>query len=240
MKAHPDCAASALRELWRDEHYLAVDKPSGLAVHKGLCADSRTVVRAVRAWPSCKSASPMHRLDRGTSGVLLFALHTEAASRLAVGFEDGSVRKVYWALVRGVPPDSGVIDSPVPRSEGGPRVEARTEFSTLSTVAIEPRALSLVEARPLSGRFHQVRRHLKHLGHPIIGDANYGKGELNRKIAGCFGLNRLALHARSLLFVHPYSGAALRLAAPLPLDFAQPLFAMGFKMDILNETEICH
>lgn len=226
--------------LWRDRDILAMNKPSGLAVHRGMCADRRTAVSVVRAMAGCVGATPIHRLDRGTSGVLLFALSSPIASRLCAAMEAGEVSKTYWALVRGVSPDSVVIDHPVPRSEGGPRVAAITELRRLTTLEIEPRTLSFVEARPKTGRFHQVRRHLKHIGHPIIGDANYGRGELNRELGHRYGLQRLALHARTLCFVHPVTGESLVISAPLPDDLAVPLSVMGLDWERLQEPAFCH
>ena len=113
---------------------------------------------------------------------------------------------------------------PIPRREGGPRVPAVTDYRRL---AAGPHR-SIVVARPRSGRLHQVRRHLKSISHPLIGDANYGRGDLNRSYRAEFGLGRLALHAAVCEVRHPRSGAALRLSSPLPRDFTDPLRAMGF------------
>jgi tRNA pseudouridine65 synthase len=119
-------------------------------------------------------------------------------------------------------------------------VEAQTDYAKLETAEIAPRALSLVEARPRTGRFHQVRRHLKHLGHPIIGDTNYGKGALNREIAFRYGLKRLALHAWRLSFCHPFTLERMCLVAPLPENLWAPLSAMGFELTFMSKPEICH
>jgi tRNA pseudouridine65 synthase len=213
--------------LHRDAWLLAVCKPSGLVVHRGFSADRVTLVGAVRRIAGAKGASPVHRLDRGASGVVLFALDSAAARSLAALFERRAVGKSYLALVRGIPPDESLVSHPLPRSAGGPRVEAETMVRRLATAELEPRALSLVEARPREGRLHQVRRHLKHLGHPIIGDANWGRGDLNRAIKERYGLERLALHCASLALVHPFTGEPLEIRAPLPDDLAGPLAAMG-------------
>ena len=170
---------------------------------------------------------PVHRLDRATSGALLLALDPGTARRLQEQWEGGRVEKRYLALVRGIPPESGVIDSPVPRAAGGPRVPAVTEFRRLATFE----RYALVEARPLTGRLHQIRRHLKHISHPLIGDVRYGKGEHNRLFRERFGLHRLALHALSLAFDHPETGERLRIVAPVPEDLAGPLAAMGMGME---------
>jgi tRNA pseudouridine65 synthase len=212
----------------RDERWIAVAKPAGLLVHRGWGRDPVTLVDLVRDLVGPSPVHPVHRLDRGTSGVVLLALDREAAARLGAAFAAGEVEKRYLALVRGAAPDRALVDHPLPRREGGPRVPAVTEVRRLDSAPTLPRETSLVEARPASGRPHQVRRHLKHLGHPVIGDANFGKGPLNREIRERYGLARLALHAVALAFVDPCDGARVELGAPLPPDLAEPLTRMGF------------
>ncbi len=208
--------------LHRDPHFIAVDKPSGLAVHPGWCDDDTTALHIVRdtigQW-----VFPVHRLDRGTSGVLLFALDSENARVLCEMFEAGRVEKHYLALVRGVAPEEGTIDHPIPRREGGPRVPASTSFRRVW----QGEHVSLVDARPMTGRLHQVRRHMKHISHPLIGDANYGKGALNREYRARFGLARLALHARALTFEHPWEGRSITIEAALPDDLRVPFEQIG-------------
>jgi tRNA pseudouridine65 synthase len=217
-------APSELPILYRDDFLLVVNKPSGMAVHRGLSRERIVLLPLARAGAG-RRVYPVHRLDRATSGALLLALDSGTARRLQEKLEAGEVEKRYLALVRGIPPEAGVIDHPVPRGPGGPRVPAVTEFRRL---AIFER-YSLVEARPLTGRFHQIRRHFKHLSHPLIGDVNYGKGEHNRFFRERFGLYRLALHALELAFDHPETGERLRIVAPLPEDLAGPLRAMGME-----------
>jgi tRNA pseudouridine65 synthase len=208
--------------LHADEHVAAFAKPSGLLVHRGWGSAPVVLVDlAERALG--RKVFPVHRLDRATSGVLLVALDAVSAARLCAQFEQGLARKRYVALVRGVPPERGSIDHPIPRREGGPRVPAVTDFERLH--ALERYAV--VEARPRTGRLHQVRRHLKHISHPIIGDVNYGKGEHNRLFRERYALHRLALHAAELAVAHPETGAELRLAAPLPDDLRGPFEALG-------------
>ena len=176
--------------------------------------------------------APLHRLDRATSGVLLFAHEGPCRSLLGRAFAEGRVEKVYLALVRGVPPEEGVIDWPIPKNEGGERVAARTTFRTLGTVEVEglgpggegARRFAWVEARPDTRRFPQVRRHLKPLGHPLVGDSNYGEGRINRFFRDKVGLGRLALHASSIAFDHPTTAERVAVKAPLPADLAE-LFA---------------
>jgi tRNA pseudouridine65 synthase len=208
--------------LYQDGVLLAVAKPAGLAVHRGAARDRTVALQLVRDRVG-RHVHAVHRLDRATSGVLLFALDPATARRLQEQLEAGKVAKLYLALVRGVPPETGVIDHPIPRDVDGPRVPALTEFRRLATFE----RYALVEARPRTGRRHQIRRHFKHLSHPLIGDVRYGKGEHNRLFRDRFGLHRLALHALELAFDHPETGEALRLVAPVPEDLAGPLRAMG-------------
>ncbi len=208
--------------LYQDDVLLAVDKPAGLAVHRGAARDRTVALQLVRDRAG-RHVHAVHRLDRATSGVLLFALDPGTARRLQEQFEAGAVAKRYLALVRGIPPESGVIDHPIPRDVDGPRVPALTEFRRLATFE----RYALMEARPRTGRRHQIRRHFKHLSHPLIGDVRYGKGEHNRLFRDRFGLHRLALHALELAFEHPETGESVRIVAPVPEDLAGPLRAMG-------------
>ncbi|MGC4113910.1 MAG: pseudouridine synthase [Myxococcales bacterium] len=207
-----------------------VDKPSGMLVHRGWDNDPVVAMTLLRDQLG-RHVFPVHRLDRGTSGVLLFALSSEVAAALQKQFEEGAVQKTYLALVRGVPKEEqGVVDHPVPKTEDGPRVPAVTAWRRLW--AGEPSAtfrsgFSLVQAEPKTGRFHQIRRHLKHLGHPLVGDVNYGRGEVNRFFREQYGFNRLALHALALSLRHPVTGAALQVKAPVPEDLAKVFMALG-------------
>lgn len=211
--------------LLRADRYVIVAKPSGLAVHRGDCRDRVTALDLVRDHVG-RWVYPAHRIDRGTSGAVLFALDPEAAAVLQPLFAAGAVEKRYLALVRGCPPDEGLIDYAIPRSEGGPRVPAITAFRRVAARLTGERC-ALVEALPRTGRYHQIRRHLRHIGHPLIGDANYGKGALNRWYRDQYGLARLALHAAELAFVDPWTGAPVRASAAMPEDLAEPLARIG-------------
>lgn len=210
-----------LTVLHQDDLLVAVDKPSGMAVHRGWSQERHVVLTVLRDQIG-RHLYPVHRLDRGTSGALVMALDPATARALQERFEAGEVRKRYLALVRGIPPEEGVVDSPVPRAPDGPRVPAVTEFRRLGTFE----RYALLEVVPRTGRLHQIRRHLKHISHPIVGDVRYGKGEHNRLFRERFGLHRLALHALELGFSHPEDGRDLRLVAPVPPDLAGPLRAM--------------
>lgn len=208
--------------IYRDERFLAVNKPAGMLVHRGQDNDDVTVADIVRDELVGAPVHAGHRLDRPTSGVLLFALDKDAARCLQEQFEGGRVVKQYLALVRGPMTAACELDHPVPRIKDGPRVPAVTVFKPLAHSG----RWSLVEARPRTGRWHQIRLHLKHLSHPVVGDVRYGKGEVNRFFRQHYGLSRLALHALSLELLHP-DGTPLRLTAPLPPDLSGPLERLG-------------
>jgi tRNA pseudouridine65 synthase len=221
-----------LRLLYDDVTLVAIDKPSGLLVHRSdMARDGEAALQLVRDAIGAH-VYPVHRLDRGASGVLVFAKSPAAARVLHAQLEAGTADKRYLALVRGRLTGERRVDHPVPRGEDtDERVPAVTDVRGVEVTSVDldgrAQAYSLVEARPHGGRFHQVRRHLKHLGHPIIGDVNYGRGEHNRFCRERFGLARLALHAASLTLVHP-DGQPLALHAALPEDLAGPLRRLGF------------
>jgi tRNA pseudouridine65 synthase len=207
--------------LFRDESIVVVDKPSGLAVHRGWAAEADVLIERMRRQLG-RRVFPVHRLDRGTSGVLVLAHDATAAKRLSEAFATGQVEKTYSALVRGVPESEQLIDHPVSSREDGAadrnaaRLPARTQVRRLRVWG----RYALVEARPQTGRLHQIRRHLKHISCPIIGDVNYGKGEHNRHFREHYGLHRLFLHALSLTLVHPATGERLTFDAPLAAELA--------------------
>lgn len=219
-----------LTPIYTDEHLVAIDKPPGLLVHRTQLAagEDEAALQLLRDQLG-QPVWPVHRLDRGTSGVLVFALSPQVASLLGALFEGGQMHKRYLALVRGWPAaEAGLIDHPLARdpelpSAGQPQLAAQTRWRVLQRlewpVSTDPRfattRVALVEAEPLQGRRHQIRRHLKHIAHPILGDATHGKGPLNRAVAAHLGLQRLWLHARQLQLTHPVTGAALDLQAPL-------------------------
>jgi tRNA pseudouridine65 synthase len=225
--------------LFEDADIVVVAKPSGLLVHRTeASADEPAVLQLARDATGGAHVYPVHRLDRSASGVLVLARSSAAARVLHEQLEEGRADKRYLALVRGEPPEAGTIDHPIPRREDGPRVPALTEYARVASVRVawtdgRAQAYALVEARPRTGRWHQIRRHLKHLGHPLVGDVNYGRGEHNRFCRERYGLARLALHAASLAFDHPTSGARVSFAAPLPDDLRAPLVRMGFDAAVL-------
>ncbi len=205
-----------------DDHVAIVDKPSGIVVHRGWADDDGGLVERMQAQLG-RRVWPVHRLDRGTSGLLIFALSADCARTLAAAFIDGGVHKRYIAITRGHPPETVLVDHPIPNRPDGPRVPAVTEIHRLATWE----RYALVAAFPATGRLHQIRRHLKHLSCPIIGDVNYGKGEHNRLFRERFGLQRLALHSIGLRLKHPVTAESLNLYAPPSGQLASCLEAMG-------------
>jgi tRNA pseudouridine65 synthase len=208
--------------VYRDDQMVIVDKPAGIVVHRGWADDDGGLMRVVRDQIG-QHVWPIHRLDRGASGLVLFALSSALAAPLGRAFATGAVEKRYLALVRGHPPAHAVIDHPIPGKEDGPRVPAVTEIRSLGTWE----RYALVEALPRTGRLHQIRRHLKHIACPIIGDVNYGKGEHNRLFRERFGLHRLALHAYTLRVPHPLDGRAVTASVAPSGAFAACLLAIG-------------
>ncbi len=220
--------------LFSDDYLVAVDKPPGLLVHRtGLDAgETRFAMQLLRDQLG-RPVWPVHRLDKGTSGVLLFALDPQTARAMGQAFESGAgLHKTYHAVVRGWPADEGLIDHPLRRISDDRHdrreeaQEARTRFRTLERYELPlPQGrfpttrCALVELTPLTGRRHQLRRHMKHLSHPIIGDTTHGKGALNRDLAGQLGLQRLWLHACQLEMRHPLSGETVRMAASMGAEW---------------------
>ena len=221
-----------LNILYRDDYLVSVDKPPGLLVHRtGLDAgETRFALQLLRDQIG-RAVWPVHRLDKGTSGELLFALDAATARALGQAFERGkAMRKTYRAVVRGWPPESGQIDHPLKRMPDDMRVEreeiqdALTHYRTLERYEL-PLAqgqfastrCALVELQPVTGRRHQLRRHMKHVAHPIIGDATHGKGPLNRALAELLGLQRLWLHAGRLELRHPVTDSPVQIDAALDI-----------------------
>ncbi len=212
---------------------VALYKPAGWLVHRtGLDGgETRFVLQALRDQIG-QHVYPVHRLDKGTCGVLVMALHPAAARALADAFARHAVRKQYLALVRGWAPASADVDHPLRPDDAPPDApvqSAHTHVRCLARLdypeAIDARhastRASLVLAEPTTGRRHQIRRHLKHIAHPILGDATHGKGPLNRWWAARLGLQRLWLHAWRLELPHPQDGRLLTIDSGLPWPLAQ-------------------
>ena len=226
-----------LEILYQDEHIVAINKPSGLLVHKSPIDkhETRFALQELRDQIG-QYVYPVHRLDKPTSGVLLFALNAETAKTVSQLFRDNLVQKEYIAIVRGYTESKGEIDHPlkqmldtkVQKEKGITKEEqeAQTEYERLETVELPypvsryPVArYSLVKLLPKSGRKHQLRRHMKHIFHPIVGDTKHGRGEHNNLFRKKFECHRLLLHAQKMVFMHPVSKKKLVIVAPLDQVF---------------------
>ena len=221
--------------LYQDDWLVAVNKPSGLLVHRSWLdkAETRFAMQMTRDLIGGRHVYPVHRLDRPTSGVLLFALDPAVARTLTEAFAARQVHKEYLALVRGWAPEEGLIDYPLKEqldkiadamsNPDRPAQDAVTTFRRLHQVEL-PFAVSkkhptsrysLVRLFPKTGRKHQLRRHLDHLFHPIVGDTTHGDGRHNRFFREHYGCDRLLLIAHRLSFEHPVLKVPMRIQAPL-------------------------
>jgi tRNA pseudouridine65 synthase len=234
-----------LKILYDDGDVAAFHKPSGLLVHRSPIdrRETRFALQMARDLLG-RHVFPVHRLDKPTSGVLLFGLSTESAHLLCEAFAAGDVDKRYLAVVRGWPPEEGIIDYPLAEVEdrrlgatvGGAPQEAVTHFRRLATaevpVSVGPHPTSryaLLEASPRTGRRHQIRRHFKHLFHPLVGDTRYGEGRHNRFFREHFGCNRLLLAATAIRFPHPRDQRPVTITTPLCPAFASVIEQLGWR-----------
>ena len=232
--------------LYQDERIIVINKPAGMLVHRSWLDKHETtfVMQTLRDQIN-QHVYPVHRLDRPTSGVLVFALDSEMARLLTEQFEHHHVQKVYLAVVRGII-GSGRIDYAYkPRldkiadkftSPDKVLESAITDYQNLATTEqpfvsctrFETSRYSLVRLTPITGRMHQLRRHMKHIFHPIIGDTTYGDKVQNRAFTAHVGTKRLLLHAHQLTFRHPLTGESICVTAPLDDAFGQVMSAFGW------------
>lgn len=225
-----------LEIVYRDEYMVAINKPHGLLVHKSFIAADATefAVQMLRDQIG-QHVTPVHRLDRKTSGVLLFALNADVNRALNVQFDRGEPSKTYWALVRGFTADSETIDYPLMK-ENGQMQEAVTEYRTLQRVEIpvalgkhQTQRYSLVEVKPQTGRMHQIRKHFDHIRHPIIGDRPYGCNKQNKLFLERWEMKTMLLHAAGLTVQHPMSGESLTIRAAIHAEFQRSIQFLGFQ-----------
>jgi tRNA pseudouridine65 synthase len=232
--------------LYQDDHFVAINKPAGLLVHRSAIdrRETRFALQMVRDALG-QRVYPLHRLDKPTSGVLLFALHEAMARQAMPLFAENLVKKTYLAVVRGFTQEAGVIDYPLREEldkmtdararQDKPAQEAVTEFRSLATVELPfpvgryaSARYSLLDVAPQTGRKHQIRRHMKHIFHPILGDTTHGDGKHNQFLRDQFQVRRLLLHAREMSFVHPVSGETVVVHAGLDEDFSRLIGAFGW------------
>ena len=202
--------------LYQDEHLVAIQKPVGFFVHRPEFSPEKVprekiILHQLRDQLG-QRVYPLHRLDVATPGVLFFALNPEAASLLGKQFQENTIRKTYWALVRGHTPDSGIIDLDLESDSSQALLKSLTHYKTLQQLEMPfpvgkkyPTArYSLIEATPYTGRYHQIRRHLNRISHPIVGDRQHGDTHHNRFFTEKLGIPGLCLWAKEIKIFHPY------------------------------------
>ena len=221
--------------LYQDDFLVAINKPPGLLVHRSRIARDATefAVQLLRDQLG-QRVYPVHRLDRKTSGVLLFACDEATNVSMQKQFAEGTVYKRYLAVVRGFTDDSFEIDYALRNDDTGIVQEAFTRGHTLKRTEIpiplgtHPTSrYSLVELTPTTGRMHQLRKHMAHVFHPIIGDRPHGCNKQNRFFKAHFGLFEMLLHAQELGFLHPVSGKEVKILAPLLSEFQRMQEELG-------------
>ena len=222
----------SLHVVYADAALAVVDKPAGLMVHDSALARGETDFAADRLREQFgKPIFLVHRLDRATSGCLLLAFDRETASALGKALMSHEVEKDYWAICRGWPAEREfLVDHPLDGGPGKPqKKEAVTAFERLATCELalpssgfETSRYALLRASPKTGRFRQIRRHLKHLSHHMIGDTSHGDGRHNRQFR-MLGIHRMLLHAQRLVFTHPHTGLRVEVEAPVDAEFARAL-----------------
>lgn len=222
-----------LEIVYQDEYFVAVNKPAGMLVHRSWLDKHETqfVMQTLRDQIG-QHVFPLHRLDRPTSGVLIFALSSEVASQVMPMFANHEMEKTYHAIVRGWIMESGRLDYALKveldkiadkhASQDKEAQEAITDYQPLAQVEIPYSTGSfpttrycLMEMKPLTGRKHQLRRHMAHLRHPIVGDTTHGDGKHNKLFREVYDSHRLLLHASSLKFVHPFTQREIIIEAGL-------------------------
>ncbi len=224
-----------LEIIYQDEHLIAINKPHGLLVHRSFIANDATefALQMLRDQVN-RRVSPVHRLDRKTSGLLLFAFDKEVEVALHKQFQESAIRKKYMAILRGYAPDHMDIDYPLVK-ENGAIQDAFTSFVTVKRAELDiplgkhaTSRYSLVEATPTTGRMHQLRKHFAHICYPIIGDRKHGCNKQNRFFKEQWDMTTMLLHASELDLIHPVTGAQLNLKAGYHPEFSRMMRLMGW------------
>jgi tRNA pseudouridine65 synthase len=220
----------SLEILYEDESIVAINKPHGLLVHRSSIArDTSEFALQILRDQLGKTVYPAHRLDRKTGGVLLFSLNKETDQYLQKSFQEHQIDKKYLAVLRGFAPEEGIIDYPL-KKENGTLQDAQTSFRLLAKSELDipfgkfpTSRYSLVEANPLTGRMHQLRRHFAHIFYPIIGDRPHGCNKQNKFWKENYQMDTMLLHASEVTFKHPLSGETIHVTAPIQSDFQKVL-----------------
>ena len=225
-----------LEILFRDEHLIAINKPHGLLVHRSSIArDAEEFALQLLRDQIGHWVNPVHRLDRKTSGILLFALDKQTETLMHHQFAENLVEKKYLAIVRGYTPDEQEIDYPL-RKENGVLQEAFTRYITLDRAELDiplgnhpSSRYSFVQVTPTTGRMHQIRKHFGHILHPIIGDRPHGCNKQNRFFKENWDMTTMLLHASQLKFNHPVTKDVIHIHAPLQDEFNRVKKIMGWE-----------
>ncbi|MGZ3872759.1 MAG: pseudouridine synthase [Mucilaginibacter sp.] len=229
---------SLLDIVFQDDHLVAINKPHGLLVHQSPIARDATefALQMLRDQLN-RHVFPVHRLDRKTGGVLLFALSKDVEKLMQQQFYENKVDKKYLAIVRGHTENEQEIDYPL-RKENGTLQEAFTRYKTLGRAELNAplgnhptSRYSLVEANPQTGRMHQLRKHFAHIFHPIIGDRTHGCNKQNKLFKERWELDTMLLHASQLAFAHPVSQLPVQITAPLQDEFLRMIRVMGWEKE---------
>jgi tRNA pseudouridine65 synthase len=221
--------------VFQDDDLVAINKPHGLLVHRSSIAmDAEEFALQLLRDQLNQKVFPVHRLDRKTGGVLLFALSKEVEKLMQQQFYENKVDKKYLAIVRGYTPNEEGIDYPL-RKENGTLQEAFTKYKTLAHAELDvalgnhpTSRYSLVEANPETGRMHQLRKHFSHIFHPIIGDRTHGCNKQNKLFKERWELDTMLLHASRLKFDHPVTKEQIHIEAPLQDEFLRVMKIMGW------------
>lgn len=216
-----------LEIIHEDAYYVAINKPNGLLVHRTRIAEEKKefALQLLRDQLGYR-LYPVHRLDRGTSGALLFAKTSEAAAPVVKAFEEREPDKTYFAIVRGYTPEADTIDNPIrpdkDHQHKAPQ-DAVTHYARLATVELaipvgryQTSRYSFVRIKPETGRMHQIRKHFAHIRHYIVGDKRHGDWRHNLMFLNELQSPYLLLHAAELQFKHPYTGESVRIHAQMP------------------------
>lgn len=225
-----------LEILYQDDVIVAINKPHGLLVHRSSIArDTSEFALQLLRDQLGQTVYPAHRLDRKTGGVLLFSLNKETDQYLQKSFQEHQIDKKYLAILRGFAPTDGVIDYPL-KKENCTLQDAKTTFRLLANSELPvpfgkfpTSRYSLVEANPLTGRMHQLRRHFAHIFYPIIGDRPHGCNKQNKFWKETYQMDTMLLHASQLTFKHPLSNHMIHIKAPLQADFQRVLDILDIK-----------
>jgi tRNA pseudouridine65 synthase len=221
--------------LYRDDYLIAINKPHGLLVHRSpIAADASEYALQLLRDQIGQKVYPAHRIDRKTGGILLFALDKDTEIAIQQQFAENAVSKNYLAIVRGHTPDQADIDYPL-RKENGTLQEAFTSYVTLRQAELDvplgkhaTSRYSLIEVAPKTGRMHQIRKHMAHVFHPIIGDRTHGCNKQNKLFKERWQMETMLLHASRLAFNHPVTGELVKIEAPVQPEFAQVMQLMGW------------